>query len=510
MIDDLESLRHRGFGLLVIAAWLCTGWLMILGPLLGSPDTTVAVLLSALGNLAPTLLFLRGRTDRHARLTIGTLAAIQPALATWLFAGHAWQMESHMYFFVALAALTLLCDWRPLVLAAVLIAGHHVIVNEIAPAIAFAGTASPARILLHAVAVVLQVTVLSYLTVKLRVLMKLQQDARRDSEALADEATRQRDAANAAIEAMRVAEGHAAAERAERERAERAAAIAHARDLDRLASAFRGSVVDMVAGVGTAATKLDAAARALDAIAGDASRRTAESASAASVTSGNVATLAERVREITMSITAIAAAVDQQAKASANASDAARTGHARVGALTAQTTSIADFADTIQGIAARTNLLALNATIEAARSGEAGRGFAVVAGEVKQLAGNATDATGAIRRLAGAAEADAADVTDVLAGITAMVGEVAMASEGIRGEVSAQRGATGAIDAATNEIAGSVRAIAAEFDRVAAVTHRAADLSRDVVGSAATLVAVAGELRAAADGFVDRLTARAA
>ena len=143
-MNDITQLRLRGAAILVGASWINTAVVTLLSLIAGSDRIVPLFVIGLLANILPTLMVRQRRVDGHARLVIASLAAVQPALAVYALSGHAWQMDGHMYFFVALAALTILCDARAIVLASALIALHHLVLQYAAPAWVFTGSVASA------------------------------------------------------------------------------------------------------------------------------------------------------------------------------------------------------------------------------------------------------------------------------------------------------------------------------------------------------------------------------
>lgn len=504
-LRPVDQLRRRGIVLLVVLNWAALLLLAAAGALVGSGSVGTVFAVGALANAAPTLVAARRRHDAEARAIVGTTAAVTPALLVYVLRGHEWQMDAHMYFFVALAALTVLCDWRPIAVASALIAVHHLALEYVAPEWVFSGTGNFQRVVFHAAAVVLQFAVLAFVTNRLQALLHGQHAAVIESRALAAEAEAERFRAKEALAIARDAEREAASERGRRERLEREAARLRQAELVELAGAFESSVASVVIAIEEAAGQLEGSAAFLDDMAGDAGRDASKVALSASAATRDIRHVADAIRKLSLSVGTVASAARQQTDLTRIAGKHEERSGVTLGALAGHADQIAAFVDEIRGIAAKTNLLALNATIEAARAGEAGKGFVVVAGEVKSLAADAARASdrvaGLLIGIRSSVDRANADIVEAVAA----VGEISQAAADIAAAADEQREESCRVEAGAARAADNSGDIENDVGRVASAITAAVALSAQVRLSTAALSSGARDLRGATDRFITHL-----
>ncbi|HEU0309598.1 MAG TPA: methyl-accepting chemotaxis protein [Sphingomicrobium sp.] len=500
-MHDLTKLQIRGLVILAALGWASTLSLLVLALLFDYRNELVPILLSAAINAVPTYLATRNRYDLACGAAVGIMASVHPALLVYMLQGHLWQMEGHMYFFVGLAALTLVCDWRPIAVAAGLIAVHHLLFSYFAPEWVFNGSGNIMRVMIHALAVSMVFGVLGPTMIHMGQSFVAQAEARASSEASAASA---RDA----LETARVAMEQVEAERELRCEADRRAnADARRGELLALAGAFESSVAKIVQSVGSAAAQLENSAGNLHRFAHNAGEQSASAAREASSASQSARRVSEGVSELSKSIFNIAVTADRQAELGIAAHGASQTGEEVIRALAEQASNIDAFVGLIQGVASQTNLLALNATIEAARAGDAGRGFGVVAAEVKALASKTHEATGQINEIVSGIGQGAAEADRVIGKVSHAMAELEQAAEKMRGAIADQGSVATLIERSAVDSAAGANQIAERIGEVAKAAGDAVQYSDEVQESAAGLARIAQGLKSATDEFLSQLRA---
>ena len=273
--------------------------------------------------------------------------------------------------------------------------------------------------------------------------------------------------------------------------------------LDGLTAEFDGAVQSALARVATAAQEMTTIAQAMSANAGQTDRQATTVATASEGAALNMQSVASAAEQLTAAIAEISRQVDAASRISAQATEESGRTSDTVRGLAESSARIGEVVGLIESIAGQTNLLALNATIEAARAGEAGRGFAVVANEVKNLATQASKATGDIGQQIGTIQAETREAVKAIGGIVARIDEINRIATTIAAAVEQQSHATVEIARNMQQAASGTQDISANIGGVTQAAKETGGAAEQVLHAAQALQAEAGDLR----GMVGRFLA---
>ena len=223
----------------------------------------------------------------------------------------------------------------------------------------------------------------------------------------------------------------------------------------------------------------------------DLSSRTEEQASSLEQTAAAMVQLTTTVQQNNINATEACQLADTASTVAVKGGNAVEQMVQTMGSINESSKKIVDIIGVIDGIAFQTNILALNAAVEAARAGEQGRGFAVVASEVRNLAQRSaaaakeikeliSDSVGRVEagsRLVGQAGETMSEVVASVQKVTAIIGEISVASVEQRDGIEQINIAISQMDGVTQQNAALVEQAAAAAD---ALEQQAASLAEAV------------------------------
>lgn len=122
--------------------------LWVAAALLGGPAMLIAGVAAGVGALTVAAVHFSPPAIGRDAVAAGWMAQIAVALAA--LQGHPWQTDLHMYFFAALAVLVIFREVQPILVAAGVVAVHHLSVTFLAPQLIYPNGGGIGRVILHA------------------------------------------------------------------------------------------------------------------------------------------------------------------------------------------------------------------------------------------------------------------------------------------------------------------------------------------------------------------------
>lgn len=481
-MNSLEKFQNKVTIALICVAWLHIPVLAVTAWIVGH-DAFVALVAGVALALLPTAFLLLKRPQLATAIAVAIALVGHTSLFVYLLEEHPWQVEAHFYYFALLAMLSGFCEWRVLLAAASLIAGHHLALNYALPSAIFPGGSDFFRVAFHAVVVVIETAMLIGIAVMMQRAFRAAYAATGNAESAASELRN-------------------IADRREREFA---ISAEQSEVLHKLLHRFEREIAESIDVLHGAAQELESNAKGLGSTAETASTQSMKVAAITEETSIQVKTVAQAGESLAEIIAGVGTDVSESSRLAGEAVSQAIATSSAIDDMAKVAGEIGNVTSLISAIAAQTNLLALNATIEAARAGDAGRGFAVVAQEVKALAAQTAGATRDIATRIEAMQQATGKSVFAIEQISSVIAELDRFSTQIADSVEEQVASAREIAGNVSSVAEGVGAVAqsvVQIETVADQTNRAAS---QLHGSAASVTGQTLRIRERVHAFANEV-----
>jgi methyl-accepting chemotaxis protein len=438
----------------------------------------------------------------------------QCILLTAALSGHAWQIDSHMLYFVAIAVVATGNSLNALLFSAALIAVHHVVLALALPSLVYPGGAlmeNIQRTVVHAVILVAETISLAisihYKSVSDRAAVEAMENAH-DQAHIAHEAQKQaqdsQQATQQVVERLSTHLAHLAQGNL--------SALIHEpfpHGQDSLRQDFNRTLEDLgqvMKELADVAESIQHGSEGITRASTDLSARTEtqaatleQSAAALEQMTTGVGHAAQGAKKVETQVLTMRENTEHCERVVAEAVQA-------MTRIEASSQQIAKIIEVIDAIAFQTSLLALNAGVEAARAGSAGGGFAVVAAEVRGLAQQSAASALEIKALIDQS------AEHVELGV-AQVGQAGKALKDIRAQVAAVSdqmteisGTSAAQSTGLQEVNVGITHLDQVTQQNAAMVLDSTTSSKDLYREAQRLAQIVGRFQLTGDTAQDRAT----